>query len=272
MLRNIIIGQPLDHTLSPDLHNQLYVKLCLNEEFVFEKMTIEPENLYSCMEMFRREQTLNGLAVTIPHKVNILKYLDIIDQKAQQIGAVNTVIKKNGKLIGYNTDWIGIYEPLKQTMKISDSRSPNIRVAILGGGGAARSVIFACNGLGYKSTVFLRNTNKGSVLQSDFGCQICTWGDVELAQYQVIINTTPIGMYPNTDQNPLKSYMPNRRQTLFDLVYNPDITQFLQSGIHAECTTIKGSEMFIYQAQKQFELFTDVQPDIRVVRQVFGCI
>jgi shikimate dehydrogenase len=223
--------------------------------------------LQTYIKKYRDDDNDNGLAITIPHKEKVIEYLDGVDINAQKIKAVNTVVKKKGRLVGYNTDWIGIYEPLKKLR-------PKTNVAILGGGGAARAALFACQKLGFTSTVFLRETTKGEKLHTDFGCRILDWTLVTqlVNQFQLIINTTPIGMYPNNNQTSIPECLFTRQQTVMDLIYNPQTTKLIQQAQMGDAHTISGSEMFIYQAQAQFNLLTGIQPDIDIVRDVFNSI
>ena len=269
-----IIGDPVSHSLSPLIHNSAFRALSLNYSyFAFRVPFAElEESLYSLKKI-----KISGFNVTLPHKVNIIKYLDGLSEEAQKAGAVNTVNNENGKLIGHNTDIHGIIAPLeKRQIDFND-----IEILIMGAGGSCRAAIVA---LSIKKKIKKINIvnrdqkklNKIITLGKEMGLN-CVPLDYEnnvilkeiSLNSKIIINTTSIGL--NNELSPLKSNFMNKGTFVFDIVYRPVFTDLLHSAKDAECNLIFGYEMLLHQAKKAFEIWTGLQAPIDVMeKSLFG--
>lgn len=241
---NAVIGFPIGHSKSPALHNALYQKLGIDAVM----LAFAHNNLKNLISAIK---TLNiGLAaVTMPFKQSVMPFLDKIDKTAKKINSVNTIINKNGKLFGYNTDIDGIARALKGVV------IRNKIVLVLGAGGAARAIAYYIKMKKGKLAYINRTKTKASILQKDFGGRIASLKALQSAQ--IIINATPIGMHPKVKASPLSKKFLRKTQVVFDLVYNPAPTQLLKDAKTAGAKTVSGTEMFAGQALRQIELFTN---------------
>ncbi len=261
----VIIGLPIDHSLSPIFHNYLYQKLNLKEKYVYLASNLDPKNLELVVNSFRHLSNFYGLVCTIPHKTEILKYLDLIDPTAKKIGAVNTVIKEDNLLKGYNTDWLGIEIPFKKR----NISLKNRLVAVLGAGGAARAVVFALKKNQTKIVILNRNLEKAKQLAKEFDCL----GYYQLNNQEIIkncsiiINTTPLGMKPFLEKTPIKENLLSKNQIVFDVIYTPLKTKLLKIAQKKGCLIIPGWEMFFYQAIEQFKIYTKTNPPENIAKK-----
>jgi shikimate dehydrogenase len=205
---------------------------------------------------------INGISVTIPHKIEAMKYLDEIDDTALKIGAVNTVINSEGRLKGYNSDGIGAVKALSEKTKIMGKS-----VAIIGAGGAARALGFCIKKEGGRITVVSRNRKKGEMLAEDLSADYRPLSDVGEMKCDILINATPAGMYPNTDEMPVEGRHLEKGMIVMDVVYNPIKTRLLQEAERTGCTTVDGVSMFIYQGAFQFELWTGIRAPVDVMKK-----
>ena len=223
-----VIGNPIEHSLSPDLHNYVYKLLSINA--LYKKKKVFHSELSQIMDELRTGE-LNGVNVTIPHKENVIEYLDEINPRAKTIGAVNVIHKNGDKLFGNNTDWFGFTSALKKNgIKVSGKE-----VIVLGAGGTSKSIIFSLKQSGVKNIVLLNRT-----LQ-------------KIRNDSIIINTTPIGML--SEQCPIDLGLLHKNQTLIDVIYTPFETAFLKLGKKIGAKTMNGLDMFIYQALTSMDLW-----------------
>jgi len=227
-----VIGDPVSHSLSPMLHQEIYQQLGLDASF--EKIHIKPDNLHS----FMNSNELDGLNVTIPHKQLVIPFLDELDESAQTIGAVNCI--KNGK--GFNTDWIGFL----QALEINEFNLNGKDCTILGAGGAARAIAFGLVKAGVKS-ISIKNRTKDKAEQLlDWINSVFTNNDPSEIP-DVIINCTPLGMWPETESMPMALNEIKPNLTLIDTIYNPIETEWLKLGKEKGAKVIGGLDMFIAQ-------------------------
>jgi len=198
---------------------------------------------------------VKGLSVTIPFKQEVMKFMDDTDPGAGQIGAVNTVVSCCGKMTGYNTDWIGIREPL--------AGLKGAKAVLLGAGGVAAAAAYALTSLDMEVTVLNRTPSKARELADRSGCAWKEWDAFDSLHPDLVVNATPVGMHPDT-KSPLRKEQLKSSMTVFDLVYTPAETPLLKAAAARGCRTIPGTEMFIGQAREQFRLFfgIDVPPEI----------
>lgn len=242
---NMVIGHPLLHTKSPVLHDLVYTEIGANAVMLpFSNPDIK--KLISAI----RIMSINLTAVTMPFKQSIMPFLDSVDDAALSAGAVNTVIRKNNKLIGYNTDIFGIEYALRHT----PLRDKN--VLLIGAGGAGLAVACVIKNNGGKCLYADRNLKKARRLQKRFGGKIAQIKNLAAKDIDIIINATPVGMYPNIKNSPVPAMLIDKHQTIFDIVYNPAETKFLKIAREKGAKTISGIDMFIAQGIRQIELWT----------------
>jgi 3-dehydroquinate dehydratase / shikimate dehydrogenase len=192
---------------------------------------------------------IDGLSITIPFKEKALQYVDFPDEKAGRIGAVNTIIKKNNRLYGYNTDYFGIKKSLE------GFNTENKTIVLLGAGGGARSALAVLKENQNNIIIINRTIDKAKKLSNEFNCEFGGYEDLSKIKFDLLINSTPVGMNTNPDNSPVdKKYLKNC--TVFDMVYNPVKTKLLIEAENNGCKVISGLKMFLYQAEEQFRLFT----------------
>ena len=267
-----LLGNPVEHSLSPAIHNAAFQKLDLN--FVY--LAFKVEDLSAAMYGLRALGNVRGLSVTIPHKVGIIPYLDDVETTAKHIGSVNTVLVENGRLIGYNTDASGALRALTNAGVSVKGR----RVMLLGSGGAARAIAFALAAeFGpERLTILGIDDAERSGLVRDLDAKTNTsveqgpLNDEALRQTiprtDVLIHCTQVGMHPNVAQSCVPSALLTSSLTVMDIVYNPLETQLLKEAKVAGCRTIRGLDMFLNQAVLQFELWTGHPAPADVMRTV----
>ena len=223
-----ILGMPLGHSLSPALHNRAFE--ISHQDFVYLKLPAP-----DVKDFFENAQSLGirGFSVTIPHKIAVMPYMQRLTAAASEVGAVNTVSEENGSWIGDNTDVRGVREALKA----AGFNPAGKKVVILGRGGGAKAAIAAVQGA-RDITILAR----GEMAEAN-------GRDCDL-----LVNATPVGMYPNVDASPIDG--PIAASVVFDMVYNPPITNLLRSAATQGKTIIRGSTMFLAQAARQFEIWT----------------
>lgn len=259
----MIIGDPVAHSLSPLMHNTTYQVMGIADQFVFVASHVPRGNTADAVSAMRA-LGMRGLTCTIPHKIDVIPYLDEIDDLAESIGAVNTVVNTDGILKGYNTDSYGITFPLSQ---VTDIKGKNI--VIIGAGGAARAAAFGVMEQGAKVTVINRTKLKAEMLADMVGGE--GYGFDEISRVQsadIIINTSVLGMGRFIGKSPVPAEFLRKNHIVFDAVYKPRETKLIQDAKAVGATIIYGSEMLLYQGVKQFELYTGVIPDIEVMRRV----
>lgn len=189
---------------------------------------------------------LKGFNVTIPYKQEIISYLDELSPEAEVIGAVNTVLLKNGKRIGYNTDCFGFKTSLQPLLEIHHTKA-----LVLGFGGAAKAVIYVLKQLGIDYQIISRNKAANNLTYDELNESI-------LNEYSIIINCSPIGTFPNVNEAPKIPYQfINKNHLLYDLIYNPEVTQFLNNGLRNGAKIKNGYEMLVQQAEKSWEIWNN---------------
>jgi len=204
----------------------------------------------------------NGVSVTVPHKVAVMEYLDEVEETAARIGAVNTIVNHQGRLIGYNTDCPGALEALRTRTSIKDKS-----VALIGAGGAARAIGFGLVAAGGWVTILNRTRVSGERLAADLQAQFLPLDEWAPNRYEILINTTSVGMHPETDATPIPTEDLSQDMVVMDIVYNPLETRFLKGAAASGCRTINGADMFVFQGAKQFELWTGKKAPVEVMRR-----
>jgi len=243
-----VIGYPVKHSLSPIIHN-LGFKL-LGLKAVYGNFEVLPEDLEKAV-IGVKALGIKGLSVTVPHKERIINYLDVIDDISSEIGAVNTVVMENRKLLGFNTDWIGVLKAF-ETNGVS---LKNKRVVVVGAGGAAKSVIYAMKKAETKEViVYNRTYQKAIELAERFSVIAKPWEELEKAEGEVIIQTTSVGL--NSKVSVVGPEVLARFKVAMDLVYSPLKTTFLSYAEEVGCQTIDGLLMLFYQGIEQLKLWS----------------
>ncbi|KOR79746.1 shikimate dehydrogenase [Peribacillus frigoritolerans] len=257
-----VMGDPIAHSMSPDIHNDAFEKE--NIEAVYHHFHVTKEGLNDAVKGMKA-LGIEGFNITIPHKTSIIPFLDEVDELALAIGAVNTVVNKNGRFIGYNTDGKGFFKSL------CDEISGDIKAKktlVIGAGGAARAIYFTLVKEGVKQVdIANRTKERAAQLVSD-----CPYDKVSkalsiieaeesLSQYDLIIQTTSSGMSPELDHSPLKVDQLKTGAIVSDIIYNPLQTKLLREAGEKGAETQNGLGMFINQAALAFEIWTGVMPD-----------
>ena len=257
----LTIGDPVAHSLSPTMHNAGYKNLGIDNEYRFAAELVKPEELQAAVESIRQRQ-IRGVAVTLPHKETIMRYLDNIDDTAQKIGAVNTVVNENGVLTGYNTDWVGVVRPLRKITNLQGKKT-----AILGAGGAARAAVYGLSQEGANVTIFNRTLDKAQTLATEFGWAARPLEDLDAVKnMDIIFNATPLGLAPREQETPLPKGFITNQQIVFDAIYAPYETRLLKEAGAQGAQVIHGSEMLLEQGFAQFKLFTGLDAPEAVMR------
>jgi len=260
----VIIGDPVDHSLSPAMHNAAYEKLRIDNEFIYLGCNVKIADVKKVVEVMRVMKNFRGLACTIPHKIEVIKYLDWIDPVAKRIGAVNSVVNDNGVLKGFNTDWLGVIIPLQKITSLK-----NKKIAVIGAGGAARAVVYGLVLKGARVKIFNRTKEKALKLASEFGCLGGGLDEEkEIKNCDIVINTTSVGMHPLEDKTPITVKYLTVSQIVFDIVYVPQETKLLKEAKKRGAKIIHGIEMLLFQGVAQFELYTGRKAPIKVMRKV----
>ena len=241
-----VIGDPIKHSVSPQVHNRAFQSKRMDAVYV--PLLVKPTQLRDLFS-FAEELPLAGFSVTIPHKRRIMRYLDSVDDLAKRIGAVNTVVKKAGRWRGSNTDAEAVSGPLSKVISLQKSS-----VLIIGNGGAARGAACALVDAGAKVALTGRNPDRVRALARAVNGEPMSQEQVMLRHFDAVINATPIGMWPEVDASPFQDKIP--AEVVFDLVYNPMETKLIRDAKEQGKQVIPGWKMFIEQAVRQFEIFT----------------
>ena len=261
-----IIGGNTSYSMSPFIHNAAFKFHNLNSVFVPLQVQDLDEFLRRMVKQETREIELNfkGFSVTIPHKQSIIKHLDYLDETAKTIGAVNTVKIVDGKLHGYNTDADGFIEPLKTTY----GELKDVKVAILGNGGAARACIYALKKENADVTIFARNLAKAETLANEFQVELQELSKTNFNDFDIVVNATPLGTKGILEtETPAVAEQIAQVKLVYELVYNPFETKFLQEAKSVFVPTIGGMAMLIAQAMKQSEIWTGKDAPMKEMSQ-----
>ena len=266
-----VIGDPIGHSLSPQIHNAALAHLGMDA--VYCPFRVPVDDLPQFVEDVPR-LGLKGLSVTIPHKESITRSLNKVTGEAKGIAAVNTVLFRDGEIIGANTDSQAAMAALEKSMLgqgegptgEGDSPLRDKRVLLLGAGGVSRAILHGLKKRGAKTIVASRTREKADSLAAAFDARAVEWNARHNADVDVLINGTPIGMHPNVDESPFSKAYLKPSMVVFDTVYNPESTLLIKEAREHGCVTATGVEMFIGQAALQFQLFTGQPAPTDVMR------
>ncbi|MCR4663067.1 MAG: shikimate dehydrogenase [Endomicrobiaceae bacterium] len=254
-----IFGNPVSHSLSPVMHNDWFAKYKLNNLYL--AFDVLPKNLKSAVESIK---TLNilGVNVTVPHKIEVMKYLDTIDAAAKAIGSVNTIVNKNGKLYGYNTDWQGFITDLK----FKKVNLKNKTVLVIGAGGAAKAILYALTKLKVKK-IFLtsRTFDKAKLVAEKYkNISVVDINEISedfLQNIDCLVNCSTCGM-KKEDKLPFTIRKFNKDIVFYDIIYNKE-TPFKKLAVKNKIKYFSGEGMLIYQGAVSFEKWTNIFPNTK---------
>ncbi|MGL4607840.1 MAG: shikimate dehydrogenase [Eubacteriaceae bacterium] len=267
-----VLGDPIAQSLSPDLHNGLFETYHINGLYL--PIEISSENLGDLVTGIRL-MDFKGFNITKPHKLEILPYLDEIDLTAKKIGAVNTVVCNCGKLKGYNTDGFGFIKSIEP--KLREKKRSDLKVLILGCGGAVKAVAISLAEWGVKEIVIANRTlekaeilveqinriwpgkSKAIPIEPDFL-------EKNIHEADVLVNGTSIGMANAPHQTPINKELLHKNLLVYDMIYNPEKTQLLCDALEKGASVENGLEMLLYQGLLAFELWTGVFPNPEIGR------
>lgn len=259
-----LVGENVMHSVSPQMHNAAYAASGLNSVYI----PFEVRDLDDFVQRMVHPRTreldwnLRGLSITAPHKSEIMKYLEWIDPIALEIGAVNTVVISKDGLRGYNTDASAVLVPLFGLIDLNGAS-----VAVIGAGGAARALLWSLLNAGARVNVFARDVELGNLTTEQFGVDCTTLAGASFSDFDVVVNTTPLGMRgPNEDLTPVVAKQLRGAKLAYDLVYNPIETRFISEAREAGCECIGGLPMLVAQAVDQFKLWTGKDASLDIMR------
>ena len=240
-----LIGYPLGHSFSVTYHNQRFADEGINAKYV----NFEIPNIEQLIEVLSSNPELKGLNVTIPYKEKVMEYLDYISPEARAIGAVNVirVVHEGTKieLRGYNSDVIGFVQSIEPMIE-----SYHKKALVLGTGGASKAICYGLKSLGIEPVLVSRYERPGTIQYASITPDV-------VKEYNVIVNCTPLGMFPKTNECPALPYEAmDEKNILYDLIYNPDETLFIRKGAERGAAVKNGLEMLLLQAFASWEFWT----------------
>ncbi len=252
-----ILGRPVTHSLSPAMHNAAFRELGLNAVYVAFPVTDLAQAVAGL-----RGLSIQGVSVTIPFKEEIIPLLDELDPQAARIGAVNIIVNRDGRLVGYNTDWLGALQALKAKTKLAGEH-----VLLLGAGGAARAIAFGILEEGGKVTLTDVDAPRAAALARDLQVAAIPLDAVDQCPAAILVNATPVGMEPKVDDIPINPDLLGRYPLVMDIVYQPLETRLLREAQARGAATLDGLQMLIHQATAQFELWTGMAAPLEIMSQ-----
>lgn len=250
-----VLGDPVAHSWSPILHNVAFAKSKLNA--VYLPMRVGADEFAETLKAYEFLD-VRGYSVTIPHKLAALEFADKSDEITQAIGAANTLVKsQSGNWHAKNTDCDAALASIKLGLKAKGDESlQGKRVLILGAGGAAQAIGYGAAKEGGVVTIANRSKGRGQALAEELNCQFVTWGNRGSVGADVLVNCTPVGMFPNMNESPFEQHWMRDEMVVFDTIYNPENTLLLKQAREHTCHAVSGIEMFVRQAAAQFKYFT----------------
>ena len=265
-----VIGHPIEHSMSPVMHNAALNDLSL--DYVYLAFDVTPTDLEKEILGFKKSN-IKGINVTIPHKETIIHYLDELDTLSKQIGAVNTVKNEGGMLLGRNTDALGA----KQALSDAGFKIEGKKALILGAGGAARAIsfaltekideIFICNRTEERAIKLAKELQDKTKIKAKGKDMSEKTLKTLASSVDILINTTPIGMYPKIDISPISKDLLNENLYVFDVIYNPLQTRLLKDAKEIGSKTLNGLDMFINQGALAFEWWTGKKPNVKLMKK-----
>lgn len=250
-----VLGRPVGHSLSPTMHNAAFSAKGINAVY----LAFETEDLEGAVRGLKA-LNIKGASITIPFKSQIIPYLDEIDPLASRIGAINTIVNRDRRLMGFNTDASGALRALEERIALSGKSC-----LIIGAGGAARAIGTALKEKGVNISIANRSPDRGNSLAASLECPFVQLKDLGDTKTDLMIQTTPVGMYPDVDLCPIPEHMLKKGSVVMDVIYNPIETKLLKLAKRNGCHTINGIHMFVFQGSEQFRMWTGLDPPIDVM-------
>ena len=253
MKKYFVIGNPINHSLSPKLHNHWFKENKIDA--VYEKIKIDENDLKNII-IKCKEKKINGINVTVPFKKKVIPYLDKLSVEAEQTQSVNTIVFKEGGLIGHNTDIVGF----EKGIKALNFNMKDKKILILGAGGVVPSLVFALKKMNVSEiSISNRTKQRAENLKNLFkNLKILEWGN--MSDFDVVINATSLGL--NNEKINLNFSKAGKNKLFYDVIYNPTETNFLKEGKELGNKTENGSKMFMYQASEAFKLWHGIEPEV----------
>lgn len=269
-----VIGDPIAQSLSPQLHNGLFKENGVDALYL--PIEVKTQDLEKLIHGFRL-MNFGGFNITKPHKMEIMKYLDVLDPLAEKIGAVNTVVYRDGKMMGYNTDGFGFIKSIEK--KLGNTPKEELTILILGCGGAVKSVAMALADWGIKKVIIANRTvEKARELTNQINeswpgkAQAITMESSELEKAikdaTVVVNGTSLGMSDTIEKTPLPKDLLKKNILVYDMIYSPSVTRLLNDAKDIGAETENGLEMLLYQGLLAFELWTGIFPDPKLGKRL----
>lgn len=247
-----LLGEKLGHSISPEIHEKIFSLLGIRG--AYKKFEVQKEDLQKFTDGLK-VLGIKGTNVTIPYKQEIIPYLDDLSEEARKIGAINTILLKDGKLYGYNTDYFGF----GTILQCNQVHVENKVCMVLGYGGAAKAVIQYLLDHGVEKLYIVSRRTFTERLYDDSRVHVMTYDEITNIKGDVLVNTTSVGMYPNIDESPVDEQIIANFHTLIDIIYNPRMTKFLQIGCNLDKKTCGGLEMLVGQAIKAEEIWQETE-------------
>ncbi len=265
-----VIGDPIGQSLSPAIHNASFRHLGLNKVLV--PILVPAGRLGGSLDELEW-LGIKGYSVTIPHKEEMVTLLRQKEDTVERTGSCNTMVVEDGMRAGYNTDYRAALDTLEDALggRPQDGEASPLldkQALILGAGGVARSLAFGLMHRGAGVSLASRSDEKATKLASDVGCRAIHWGNRASTQSDILVNCTPVGMFPKVDDTPAPPAAFRPGMLVFDTVYHPEHTMFLKLATERGCTTVTGVDMFVHQAAKQFQIYTGLEAPMQLMRDV----
>ncbi|OCC16212.1 Shikimate 5-dehydrogenase I alpha [Dissulfuribacter thermophilus] len=255
-----IIGHPVAHSLSPNMHNAAFKALGINAVY----LAFDVVDLRGAIQGVRA-LGVKGLSVTVPHKEAVIEFIDVVDQHVRSIGALNTIVNNDGLLYGTNTDWLGAVRAIEEICPIAGKRA-----LVVGAGGSAKAIVYGLTLKGATVHVANRTESRAKELADRFGATFSGLSLSEELSFDILINATTCGMGGDTTM-PVSIEVVKKAEVVMDIVYAPLETPLLKTAKALKKTTIDGLKMLLYQAVGQFELWTGKKAPVEVMKNaIYG--
>jgi len=253
-----IFGNPVAHSMSPLIHNAAFRLFGMDAIY----LPFEVKDLQGAVAGMRVLK-IQGASITHPFKTKIIGLIDEIDVTAKEVGAVNTLVLEDDSIRGINTDWTGAVRCIEGLLPVKGNH-----FVVVGAGGAARAVVFGITREGGKVTLVNRTRDNGLALAEAFGLPFVPLGEIKDISGDCLINTTPVGMYPDVAEMPMPKGVLSRYKAVVDIIYNPFKTRLLTEAEAAGCMTKNGIDMFVFQGAEQFRIWTGKEPPVGLMRDL----
>ncbi|HVL15596.1 MAG TPA: shikimate dehydrogenase [Gemmata sp.] len=266
-----VVGDPVDHSFSPLLHNHIYKQLGVNALYL--PFRVPRGQLADAVEQYGHVP-IEGYSVTIPHKEAAAALAREKDHSVEVTGAANTLVRRSdGKFTASNTDYAAAIDSLRAHLAERAEDGPAVQISqisvlILGAGGVARAIAFGLHREGAQITITGRTYDRAQRLAEEVKCKAVDWHARHAVNCDVIINCTPVGMHPNVDEAPCHFSMLKPGMTVFDTIYRPETTLLIREARTRGCHTVTGVDMFVRQAARQIEMFVGQNPDVAQMRDI----